>query len=95
VHTVKDIPDDWIPQFQPKSYVDENIYNSLMDPPSWDEWLIAIHNLSNGKAAGPSGISNEMIKHLIADPHVIDRIYIIKCGATFIYKPCRSFFYIK
>ncbi|PKY36805.1 hypothetical protein RhiirB3_460303, partial [Rhizophagus irregularis] len=32
---------------------------------------------------------------LIADPHVIDRIYIIKCGATFIYKPCRSYFYIK
>ena len=29
VHTFKDIPDDWIPQFQPKSYVDESIYSQL------------------------------------------------------------------
>src|SRR3954454_19867227 len=35
-----------------------------MSPPTLDEWKQVISNLPNGKAAGPSGISNEMLKHL-------------------------------
>src|SRR3989440_8107924 len=35
-----------------------------MSPPTRDEWQLVINSLPNGKAAGPSGVSNEMLKHL-------------------------------
>jgi len=35
-----------------------------MDLISDDELVNTIHNLADGKAAGPSKISNEMLKHL-------------------------------
>jgi len=33
-------------------------------PPTRDEWQLVINSFPNGKAAGPSGVSNEMLKHL-------------------------------
>jgi len=35
-----------------------------MTPPDFDEWKEIIKSLPNDKATGPTGISNEMIKHL-------------------------------
>jgi Reverse transcriptase (RNA-dependent DNA polymerase). len=35
-----------------------------MSEPTWDEWIDAISSLPLGKATGPSGISNEMLKHI-------------------------------
>ena len=35
-----------------------------MSSPTRDEWQSVINSLPNGKAAGPSGVSNEMLKHL-------------------------------
>src|SRR5215216_6751511 len=35
-----------------------------MDPSSFEEWMAVIAKLPNEKAAGPSGIHNEQIKHL-------------------------------
>src|SRR5256885_4643 len=39
-------------------------------------------NLSNGKAAGPSGISNEMIKHLSDDMQIILWKFVCSCIAN-------------
>src|SRR5689334_19629801 len=55
--------DSWKKQYFPKDYVDENIYNNVMDPIQENEWLEAIRDLPLDKASGPSLISNEMIKH--------------------------------
>src|SRR5215216_5817732 len=35
-----------------------------MQPPTFDEWISTLHSLPSDKAAGPSGITNEMISHL-------------------------------
>ena len=60
----KPIPDQWKNQYLPLSYIDQDIYNNIMNPSSWDEWIQSVSELPNSKATGPSGISNEMIKHL-------------------------------
>jgi endonuclease/exonuclease/phosphatase family metal-dependent hydrolase len=60
----KEIPQQWQQQYSPKSNINPDIYNTLMDPPSLNEWYNIIKNLPNDKAAGPSGITNEMFKHL-------------------------------
>jgi len=54
----------WIDQFNPRDYVDESHYSNLMQPPTYDEWVAVLKSLPNNKAAGPSGISNEMLSHL-------------------------------
>ncbi|EXX73820.1 exodeoxyribonuclease III [Rhizophagus irregularis DAOM 181602=DAOM 197198] len=64
VNQNKPIPDQWKNQYNPLPHIDQDIYNNIMDPPSWDEWVQSVSELPNGKATGPSGISNEMIKHL-------------------------------
>ena len=63
VNQEKEIVGMWQDQYRPKKDIDGNIYNHLMDEPSWEEWIETIKNLPNGKAAGPSKISYEMIKH--------------------------------
>ncbi|GBC19216.2 hypothetical protein GLOIN_2v1790829 [Rhizophagus irregularis DAOM 181602=DAOM 197198] len=44
----------WILQF----------YNSLLDPPTLEEWLSTVSSMPNDKAPGPSMITYEMLKHL-------------------------------
>ena len=63
-HEDMDIPDDWIPFYQPVESISGSIYNDLMAPPTADEWYNIIASLPNGKAPGPSKVSNEMLKHL-------------------------------
>jgi len=58
------MPPRWSEQYKPKDYVNEQHYTNLMQPPTYDEWLAVIRTLPNNKAAGPSGITNEMIAHL-------------------------------
>ncbi|CAJ0831519.1 3390_t:CDS:2, partial [Entrophospora sp. SA101] len=60
----KEIPQQWQQQYSPKSNINPDIYNTLMDLPSLNEWYNIIKNLPNDKAAGPSGITNKMIKYL-------------------------------
>jgi len=54
----------WTIQYQPQDHIDPNVYTNLMQPPTYDEWISTLHGLPNNKAAGPSGISNEMMSHL-------------------------------
>jgi exonuclease III/ribonuclease HI len=64
INEEKLIPDRWINQYTPKNNIDENIYNSLMDEPTIQEWNEVLKQLPSDKAAGPSKITNEMLKHL-------------------------------
>src|SRR5437764_11557399 len=60
----KVLNDRWSSQYAPIQEFNENWYESVLLPPTDTEWSSAISDLANGKAPGPSGISNEMIKHL-------------------------------
>jgi len=35
-----------------------------MESPIYEEWIHIVTSLPNNKASGPSGVSNEMLKHL-------------------------------
>jgi len=54
----------WKAQYRPKEYINNNWYSNLMQPPTFDEWISVLHSLPSDKAAGPSGITNEMISYL-------------------------------
>ena len=58
------LPSRWQKQYKPRDDIDRKIYQNLMAPPDLDEWNATIRSLPNDKAAGPSNISNEMLKHL-------------------------------
>ncbi|PKC67762.1 hypothetical protein RhiirA1_393459 [Rhizophagus irregularis] len=77
VNRKKPIQGRWKEQYKPQPHINENIYSSIMDAPSYDEWLDIIRQLSNGKATGPSGVSNEMLKHLSDDCNHI--LYYLIC----------------
>jgi Reverse transcriptase (RNA-dependent DNA polymerase) len=64
IHVRKEIPSQWNDQYLPKQNIDASIYSTLMNPPTESEWFSVINKLPNDKAAGPSGITNEMLKHL-------------------------------
>ncbi|EXX72666.1 hypothetical protein GLOIN_2v1783829 [Rhizophagus irregularis DAOM 181602=DAOM 197198] len=58
--------------------VSSSIYDSLMNPPSLDEWLFTVSSTPNGKAPGPSMITYEMLKHL--GPRTSDLLLILICS---------------
>jgi len=51
----------WRQEFEPKNYINSNVYEHLMDPPSFDEVREAIYSTKD-KAAGLSKLSLNMIK---------------------------------
>ena len=77
-HENTPIDDEWTPFYQPLNDIDSNIYTDLMNPPSADEWYNIIAHLPNGKAPGPSKVSNEMLKHL--GPLTKKLLWYIICG---------------
>ncbi|PKK56497.1 hypothetical protein RhiirC2_799879 [Rhizophagus irregularis] len=58
------LPDRWSIAYQPMDDVSSSIYDSLMNPPTLDEWLSTVSSAPNGKAPGPFMITYEMLKHL-------------------------------
>ena len=79
IHEEKSIPSFWETQYQPKTSIDESIYTTLMDEPTEEEWSSHIKALPNNKASGPSGISNEMIKHLGENMQKVLRKFVAAC----------------
>ncbi len=71
------IPTEWEKIYTPDDSIDPSIYNSLMHPPTEEEWSSIIRALPNEKAPGPSKISNEMLKHL--GPFTFKCFWIIIC----------------
>src|ERR1700722_3972068 len=63
VHEEKVLPDQWRRQYAPKVDIKERWYCGVMSPISADEWSSTLSGLPNGKAAGLSRVSNEMLKH--------------------------------
>ncbi|GBC10798.1 hypothetical protein RclHR1_09910007 [Rhizophagus clarus] len=58
------------------------IYDSLLSPPSLEEWLSTVSSMPNGKAPGPSMITYEMLKHLGPTTNALLLILIRKCFAS-------------
>ncbi|KAG9305788.1 hypothetical protein G9A89_001076 [Geosiphon pyriformis] len=54
------ISGDWARQFQPLDYVFDGAFSDVMHSISFNEMFDVISNLPNGKAAGFSGITNEL-----------------------------------
>ncbi|CAB4443095.1 unnamed protein product [Rhizophagus irregularis] len=73
--SISDLPARWSDAYQPLPDVSDDIYDSLMNPPSLDEWLSTVSSMPNDKAAGPSMITYEMLKHL--DPRISDLLLIL------------------
>src|SRR5438034_911539 len=61
---IESLPDRWFNQYKPIPSVDCQIYEHLMVPPTTEEWIQIINSMPTDKAAGPSKISFEMLKHV-------------------------------
>ncbi|GET57942.1 RNA-directed DNA polymerase from mobile element jockey-like [Rhizophagus irregularis DAOM 181602=DAOM 197198] len=59
--------------------VSSSIYDSLMNPPTLDEWLSTVSSTPNSKASGPSMITYEMLKHLETRTSALLLILIQTC----------------
>jgi hypothetical protein len=79
VHHFKEIPEDWIPWYNPKDDIDPIIYDNLMSAPTENEWETVINNLPSNKAPGLSKINNEMLKNMGAQTKKKFWIFICSC----------------
>ncbi|GET57953.1 RNA-directed DNA polymerase from mobile element jockey-like [Rhizophagus irregularis DAOM 181602=DAOM 197198] len=77
--SVDTLPDRWSSAYQPMDDVSSSIYDSLMNPPTLDEWLTTVSSTPNGKASGPSMITYEMLKHLGSRTSALLLILIQAC----------------
>ena len=77
-HENMTLDDEWVSSYRPVDHINNSIYNDLMSPPSADEWYDLVNSLPNGKATGPSKVSNEMLKHL--GPTTKKLFWYIICG---------------
>ncbi|GET61695.1 RNA-directed DNA polymerase from mobile element jockey-like [Rhizophagus irregularis DAOM 181602=DAOM 197198] len=76
------LPDRWSSAYRPMDDVDSSIYNSLLDPPTLDEWLSTVTTMPNDKAPGPSMITYEMLKHLGSKTSALILILVQSCLRT-------------
>ncbi|PKY35855.1 hypothetical protein RhiirB3_457371, partial [Rhizophagus irregularis] len=76
------LPDRWSSAYCPMDDVDSSIYNSLLDPPTLDEWLSTVSSMPNDKASGPSMITYEMLKHLGSNTSALVLILVQSCFRT-------------
>ena len=53
----------WKQEYLPKDDINSNIYNSLDNPLTLQEWMDVVKNSSNKFTAGISGVRYQMIKH--------------------------------
>ncbi|CAJ0767522.1 8346_t:CDS:2, partial [Entrophospora sp. SA101] len=57
------IKNQWKRQYEPLNFINDKWYKYIMQPPTFEEWYKLVKSLPNNKAAGPSKITNEMIKY--------------------------------
>ncbi|GET56224.1 RNA-directed DNA polymerase from mobile element jockey-like [Rhizophagus irregularis DAOM 181602=DAOM 197198] len=72
----------WSSAYRPMDDVDSSIYNSLLDPPTLEEWLSTVSSMPNDKAPGPSMITYEMLKHLGSNTSALVLILVQSCFHT-------------
>ncbi|CAB4416831.1 unnamed protein product [Rhizophagus irregularis] len=73
--SILDLPARWSNAYQPLPDVSDDIYDSLINPPSLNEWLSTVSSMPNDKAAGLSMITYEMLKHF--GPRISDLLLIL------------------
>ena len=61
-HAPTDIPDEWLPYYAPIN-IEDSVYNSQLNPIEMDEFNGIVNHCPNGKAAGVSGITYELVKY--------------------------------
>ncbi|GBC51817.2 RNA-directed DNA polymerase from mobile element jockey-like [Rhizophagus irregularis DAOM 181602=DAOM 197198] len=76
------LPERWFSAYRPMDDVDSSIYNSLLDPPTLEEWLSTVSSMPNDKAPGPSMITYEMLKHLGSNTSALVLILVQSCLRT-------------
>ncbi|GBC31212.2 RNA-directed DNA polymerase from mobile element jockey-like [Rhizophagus irregularis DAOM 181602=DAOM 197198] len=76
------LPERWSSAYRPIDEVDSSIYNSLLDPPTLDEWLSTVSSMPNDKAPGPSMITYKMLKHLGSNTSALVLILVQSCLCT-------------
>ncbi|GET66519.1 RNA-directed DNA polymerase from mobile element jockey-like [Rhizophagus irregularis DAOM 181602=DAOM 197198] len=76
------LPKRWSSVYRPMDDVDSSIYNSLLDPPTLEEWLSTVSSMPNDKAPGPSMITYEMLKHLGSNTSALVLILVQSCFHT-------------
>ncbi|KAG9289464.1 hypothetical protein G9A89_008025 [Geosiphon pyriformis] len=72
---IDDISDDWCLQYWPLEYVFDGAFSGVMCSIEYDEFLEVVSDLSDGKVAGLSGISNELWKH--CNRSVLDLLLVL------------------
>ncbi|GBC47762.2 RNA-directed DNA polymerase from mobile element jockey-like isoform X1 [Rhizophagus irregularis DAOM 181602=DAOM 197198] len=79
---ISTLPERWSSAYRPMDDVDSSIYNSLLDPPTLEEWLSTVSSMPNDKAPGPSMITYEMLKHLGSNTLALVLILVQSCFHT-------------
>ncbi|KAG9296553.1 hypothetical protein G9A89_015145 [Geosiphon pyriformis] len=74
-NVVSDVSEVWHRQYQPLEYVFNEAFSGVMCSIDFDEMSNVISNLPDGKAAGLTGISNELWKHY--DRSVLDMLLVL------------------
>ncbi|GET52367.1 RNA-directed DNA polymerase from mobile element jockey-like isoform X1 [Rhizophagus irregularis DAOM 181602=DAOM 197198] len=59
--SIQDLPERWSNAYTPLADVSPAIFDSLMDPPTLDEWSSTISSMPNDKAPDPSMISQATV----------------------------------
>ncbi|PKY52450.1 hypothetical protein RhiirA4_425285 [Rhizophagus irregularis] len=65
--------DRWQRQYAPKNDINTDWYNATVKEITEEEWMDTIQELAKDKAAGPSKVSNEELKHL-GSKHTLEKI---------------------
>ena len=74
-HKFDDITPEWASIYSPLQHVHDDIYQSLMDPPTFIEWQDALNKCSLNTAPGMSGITYLLIKRLHPTVHELLRSF--------------------
>ncbi|KAG9290645.1 hypothetical protein G9A89_011608 [Geosiphon pyriformis] len=74
-NVVSDVTGVWNRQYQPLEYVFDDTFSGVMSLIDFDKMSNVISNLPDEKAAGLSGISNELWKH--CDKSVLDMLLVL------------------
>src|SRR6266498_842156 len=65
------IPAAWSDEFNPKDYINAEVYTDLMNPITASEFSHIISGLPTNKASGLSTVSYELVKHVGPFCHAI------------------------
>src|ERR1044071_7744225 len=72
-HRFDSISPEWASIYSPLPHINEHIYQSLMDPPTFAEWHEALNKCSLNTTPGMSGITYLLIKRLYPIVHELLR----------------------